>query len=316
VELRPLRRLRIVESWLTDRLHNAASTQASQILVPASIVQPQPPLQSFGLVTNYNQEQVDLFFDISKRLTLRGGYRYVWGNASDQVLPIAGLLTPESGSLSRNIGIGGFSFRPSQKIVLSGDVEAASSGHTYFRTSLNDYQRMHAKARYQALGSLSVSADFSFLNNQNPVTGLQYDYLARQSSFSFFWNPQAGKRFSLQGDYTRSTTRSDILYLVPEDLKPARSFYRDNAHLASAVFDFVLPGYRKLMPKLSLGGSVALSSGSRPTNYYQPLIKLFVPISAHVAWVSDWRYYGFGEAFYTYEGFRANLVTTGLRFTK
>jgi hypothetical protein len=77
-----------------------------------------------------------------------------------------------------------------------------------------------------------------------------------------------------------------------------------------------LPGYRKLVPKLSLGGSLLISSGSRPSSYYQPLGKLFVPLSKHMAWVSDWRYYGFGEAFYSYEGFRTHLVSTGLRFTR
>lgn len=315
-DVRPFRRLRIVESWLTDRLHNAGSARASQILMPASDVQSQQLPQSARLVSNYSQEQVDAFLDVSRRLTLRGGYRYVWGDGSTQVLPVVGLLTSDAGKLRRNVGIGGFSFRPNQKIAINGEVEAASSDHTYFRTSLNDYKRMHAKARYQALGSLSVSVDFSLLDNQNPATGIQYDYLARQNSISFLWSPQGGKRFSLQGDYTRSTVRSDITYLIPQELRGARSFYRDNAHVSSATLDVALPGYRKLAPKLSLGGSFLISSGSRPTSYYQPLTKLFVPISAHVAWVSDWRYYGFGEAFYVYEGFRTHLITTGLRLTR
>ncbi len=316
VEVRPLRRLRIVQFWMTDRLHNSASSQASQIRMPASVAEQQPLPQSARLVSNYSQEQVDVFFDVSRRLTLRGGYRYVWGDASTLVLPIAGLLAPDSGKLRRNVGIGGFSLRPNQKIIVSGQVEAASGDRTYFRTSLTDYKRMHAKARYQALASLSVSADFRLLNNQNPATGVQFDYLARQSSISFLWAPQGGKRFSFEGDYTRSTVRSDISYLIPQELRAARSFYRDNAHLSSAVLDVILPAYRKLAPKLSLGGSLLISSGSRPTSYYQPLAKLLLPISAHVAWVSDWRYYGFGEAFYSYEGFRTHLITTGLRLTR
>jgi hypothetical protein len=316
LELRPARRVRIVQSWLTDRLHNAGSSQANQIVVPASAALPQPLPQSARLVSNYSQEQVDLFIDVSKKLTLRGGYRYVWGEAGTLVLPVQGLLTPDSGELRRNVGIGGFTFRPSQKLVLSGEVEAAASGSTYFSASLNDYQRMHARARYQALGSLSVSADFSLLNNQNPSTGVQFDYLARQSSVSVFWAPQSGKRFTLQGDYSRATTRSNISYLIPQDLRPALSAYRDNAHLASAVLDVALPGHGKMSPKLSVGGSLLISSGSRPTSYYQPLTKLFVPVSPHIAWFVDWRYYGFGEALYGYEGFRTHLVATGLRLTR
>src|SRR5262249_39316833 len=213
-----------------------------------------------------------------------------------------------------NAGIGGFSFRPNQKLVASVDMEVASSDRVYFRTSLNDYQRMRARARYQALGSLSLSADFSLLNNQSAIA--RYDYLSRQNSLSFFWAPQGGRRLTLQGDYTRSTVRSDISYLVPQELRAARSFYRDNAHLSSAILEVALPGYRKLAPKLSLGGALLISSGSRPTSYYQPLVKAIVPVSPHVAWVSDWRYYGFGEAFYGFEAFRTHLISTGLRLSK
>ena len=35
-----------------------------------------------------------------------------------------------------------------------------------------------------------------------------------------------------------------------------------------------------------------------------------------MSWFSEWRYYGYGEAFLLYEGFRTNLVTTGVRFTR
>ena len=212
--------------------------------------------------------------EVSKKLTLRGGYRYVWGDASTLVLPITGLLVPDAGKLRRNVGIGGFTFRPNQKLLVSGEVEAAAGDQSYFRTSLNDYQKMHARARYQALANVSVSADFSLLNNQNPATGIQYDYLARQSSVSFLWAPQAGKRFTFQGDYTRATIRSNISYLVPQVLQTARSFYRDNAHLGSAILDVALPAAGKRAGKLSLGGSWLVSSGSRPTSYYQPMAKL------------------------------------------
>lgn len=70
------------------------------------------------------------------------------------------------------------------------------------------------------------------------------------------------------------------------------------------------------MPKLTAGGSFFISSGSNPSNYYQPIAKLLLPLGKNVNWFTEWRYYGYGEAFYLYEGFRAHLVTTGLRFTR
>jgi len=315
VEVRPFRRLRVLQSWMTDRLHSTSNASSSQILTPATVVVPTPP-QSARLVSNYSQEQVDVFFDVTRKLTLRGGYRHVWGEASTYVLPITGLLTPDLGEVRRDVGIGGFTFRPSQKISVSGDVESASGDRNYFRTSLNDYTKMRARGRYQAFGSLSFGVNVSLLDNQNPAVGVQNDYRLTQSSLSTLWAPQGGKRFTLQADYTRSTIRSSILYLMPQNLQPALSIYRENAHLATTLVEVALPGYRKLTPRLSAGGSLLISAGTRPTRYYQPLGKLVIPFSGHVAWVSEWRYYGFGESLYAYEAFRTHLMTTGLRFTR
>jgi hypothetical protein len=61
---------------------------------------------------------------------------------------------------------------------------------------------------------------------------------------------------------------------------------------------------------------VFISSGTRPTSYYQPVTKLWVPLGRHASWFTEWRYYGYGEAFYLYEGFRTHLVTTGVRITR
>ena len=301
VEVRPLRRVRILESWLTDRLHTASSVAL--------------PSQTARLVTNYSQQEIDVLVDVTAKLTVRGGYRYVWGDASSVVLPLTGLNAFDSGKLDRHVGIGGFSFRPGSKLSFSGEFEGASSGASYFRTSLHDYQRMHARGQYQVLSTLLLAADFSLLANQNPAAGAQYDYLARQNSLSLHWTPKALK-FTIDGDYTRSTMRSDIFYLIPQTLTPERSFYRDNAHLLTALLNVPLPSYRGIAAKLTAGGSFAISAGSRPTNYFQPLIGLYVPVNKKLMWVSQWHYYGYSEPFYPYEGFRTHVLTTGLRFSR
>jgi len=67
---------------------------------------------------------------------------------------------------------------------------------------------------------------------------------------------------------------------------------------------------------LTLGGSAFLSSGSNPTTFYQPAAKLAVVLHKNISWISEWRYYGFGESFYLYQGFRTEMVTTGVRITR
>jgi len=313
-ELRPLKRVRILESWMTDHMHtSAAGLVTDMILQPVSAAQTIPTTLSSLLAVNYNQEQIDVLVDVTHKLTLRGGYRYVWGNAVTDAPLIAG-PGQESSDLRQQIGIAGINFRATQKLSFNGEFEGAATDHAYFRTSLYNYQKMRARARYQVARTLALQASFSLLNNQNPTTGINYSFLSRQNSLSAAWTPS--KRVSILGEYTPSTLYSNIGYLEPEFLTPETSLYRDNAHNASALIDLALPGYAKLAPRLAFGGSLFISSGSRPTTFYQPLVRLSVPLHHNVAWKSEYRYYGYGETFYQYEGFRAHLLQTGLTISR
>ncbi len=316
-EIRPWRRVRITEAWITDRLHNAGSSaQAQNILAPPSASQTLITLLQTSLANNYNQTETMLYFEATPQLTLRGGYRYVWGDGEDVMLPPAGLASSDHVRMRRNVGIGGLSYRPLKKVSLSAEGESGSSGGEYFRTSLWDYQKVRAQARYQATNTLSVSADFAFLANQNPQAGINLDYVVHQEALSIFWSPTSGKSFDFQGSYSRADLRSNIDYLDPGTLQPQVSAYRDNSHTGTALFHIHLPHVDRVAPELTAGGSFILSSGSRPTSYFQPMVKLALPIRNHVSWFGEWRYYGYGEAFYVYEGFRANLAIVGLRYTR
>jgi len=313
-ELRPLKRVRILQTWMTDRMHtSAAGLFTDMILQPVSAATTTlTPLTSL-LAMNYNQEQTDVLLEVTHKLTLRGGYRYVWGDAETGNMLIAG-PGQESSELRQQVGIAGINFRASQKLSFNGEFEGAASDHAYFLTSLYNYQKMRARARYQIASTLALQASFSLLNNQNPAAGSNYDFLSRQNSLSASWTPS--KRVSILGEYTRSTLRSNIGYLDPAFLTPVTALYRDNAHNASALVDLVLPGYAKLTPRLAFGGSLFISSGSRPTTFYQPLVRLSLPLHKGVVWKSEYRYYGYDEAFYQYEGFRAHLLQTGLAISR
>jgi hypothetical protein len=314
-EIRPLKRMRIVESWLTDRLNDAGSSTGTQTLLSPYAAIPLSSLLATTLASNYSQEAIDIFYDATSKLTLRGGYRYVWGDASYVFLPPEGLASSAQEQLRQNIGVGAATFRPSQKLSVTGQFEGGASSGVYFRTSLYNYQKVRAQVHYQLLQSLSMSADFTLLNNQNPLAGTNYDYSASQESLSFYWSPH-GKIFDIQGTYSRSDLKSNISYLEPETLTPQLSTYRDNAHTGSALFDLNWPHGKRFAPKIAAGGSFFISSGSQPTSYYQPTAKLSIPLGKHTTWFSEWQYYGYGEAFLLYQGFRTHLVTTGVRFTR
>jgi len=317
-ELRPVKRMRIVESWMTDRYHDTAFglfTQVVQPLGSSTLVSNSTALPNEQVV-NYNQQQIDLMYDFTSKLTVRGGWRYVWGDAT----VLAGQLSQSgnfaSGQLKRQIGLGGVTFRPWDKLSMNFDYEGSSSDNIYFRTSLNDYNKVRARARYQATGSLSFQANFTILNNQNPAPSIRYDFQSRDNSLAVSWTPNSGKRFSLTGEYDRYTLRSDILYLNPTFLTSAESTYRENAHIASSSADVALPGYSGMTPKLTFGGSLFVSSLSRPTRFYEPMGRLSLPLRKNISLYAEWQWYGMGEPFFFYEGFRTHAFITGLRISR
>ncbi len=316
-EIRPLKRIRLTESWLTDRMHDSGNSSSLQTTVPVSGAQQTAALLASSLVSNYNQTETNLYVEVTDHLTLRGGYRYVWGDASDAILPQGGELTgSEQAKLRQNVGLGGIVYRPTQKVLLTAETEVAASGGVYFNTSLYDYQKVRTQARYQVTTSLSVALDFTYLNNANPTPGVNYNFRSQQEAASIFWSPRNGKTITFQGSYSWSSLRSDILYLVPQTLAQATSLYNENANTATALFNLNLGHWGVVAPKLTAGGSLFISNGTRPTSYYQPMAKLSIPMSKHTQAFAEWWFYGYGETFYPYEGFGTHLASIGLRYMR
>jgi len=315
-EFRPFSRLRLIPSWLTDRMHTSGSNVGEQTLTTASGPVPIASLLSSALVSNSNQAGMDAFFDVTRKITVRSGYRYVWGNASDVILPIAELAGLEQGKIRRTVWIAGVSWHPVENAWVNLDFEDGSSGSTYFRTSLYNYQKASARGRYRLSPAFSLSANAMVLNNQNPSPGINYSFLAHEESASLQYIPAGGKIWDLEASYTRSTVYSNIAYLDPEFLITEQSLYRDNAHTLTTLFNLNIPGWLGYKTKLTLGGSAFLSSGSNPSTFYQPVAKLSVAIRKNLSWNSEWRYYGFDQSFYLYQGFRTEMITTGVRITR
>jgi hypothetical protein len=305
-EIRPMSRIRILESWMTDRQHEAGSSSVAGTF---------PALLSTALAVNYNQEETDVFFSLTPKIVLRGGYRAVWGDGANLLLPQGGLYSAESARLRRNVALFGASIRAGQKLSFHGDAEAATSSGAYFTTSLYNYRKIRVQARYRLLNDLNISTAIAYLTNKNPLAPVRYSDGVAQESASVEWLPAGGKRWGFLGTYERSSIHSQIGYLVPQTLAPSSSLYRENSHSVTALWNANL-AFHGVTAKLSAGGSVFLSAGTSPSTYYQPLVRATVPLTHRLSWFGEWRYYGLGETFYLYESFRTHIVTTGLRFTR
>ena len=310
-EWRPTGKLRIAQSWYTDRYHVSSGSTLTQILntEPETAIE-EPAFNS--LVFNYNQHQIDVSYDIAPQATIRGGHRYVWGDA--RVPPATLLLTPQpntQGEIKRHVALAGAAARLMKgRLRLTGDFEASPGNETFFRTGLMNYRKGTARARYKLNQELSIYGAFSVLDNRNDDPAIDLDFQSRRSSVTVSWAPNGGERFTLLGDYTRATVRSDILAVQLPFFGTDFARYRDNAHFAGAYVETNLP--REI--HLRLGGSLAVNAGSRPTDFYQPQLALSAPVTERIDWVSEWRWYGFAEQLLLLESFRTHTFSVGLRF--
>jgi hypothetical protein len=318
LELKPFGgRLRILESWLTNRLHTAGSALLlDQLLVTGG----QPTVANLAnaarYVANYNQQELNLLFDVTSFLTLRGGHRYVWGDTSapPSVTVESQGFNIESATLRRNVALAGASFRTPVALRLNVDFEASPGDRTWFRTSLNDYQKARVMARWQIRPSLQLTARAGVLNNQNPDPLIRYDFLNRDATASVSWNPGGWKGAGVLAEYSRTSLRSSIIYIIPSTLTQDLSQYRENANTGTLLADLPMFGGAKA-PKLSFGGSFFRSSGSRPTRFWQPMARFAIPLGAHAQFNTEWRWYALSQPFYLYEGFRSHQFITALRFS-
>lgn len=308
-EVRPAQRLRIVQSWFTDRFHIAGgSFLASALEAPSLRFFQRETALSSRLVLNFNQHQVDAIVDVSPLLTLRGGHRYEWGDATS-LTGIRLLPGGEAAQLKRHVALAGGSLRVRANFDLNADLEASTGDRTFFRTDLADYQRAKLRGRYRPIKALALTGSFAILNNQNPAPGVSFDYQSRQTSLALFFTPGDGARWSLLLDYMRGTVRSTIPFLAPQDRTGEISRYRDDGHFGGASFEIRL--WRG--SRVNLGGSFAASAGSRPTRYYQPHGRFLLPVRGKLAWTTEWRWFGFTERRYAFENFHTNLFSTGFR---
>lgn len=325
VTLRPFGdRLRILESWTTDRMHTTGSIfLLDQFLATGLPPSPLNIADATQFVANYNQQELNLLFDVASFLTLRAGHRYVWGDttAPASISSLGQGLTVERGVLRQNSALAGAAIRIPAHIRLNIDFEDSPGDRTYFRTSLNDYKRGRVLARWQPASTLELSARFDVLKNENPDPSILYDFLSRDNTVSAYWNPIGWKNFSVLGEYSRTTVRSSITYLIPNQpnadfsgLASALSTYRENAHTGTLLTDVPFPGGAN-RPKLSVGGSFFRSAGTRPERFWEPLARLAIPFGPHVQFNTEWRWYALTQPYYLYEGFRSHQFNFLLRFS-
>ncbi len=299
-QARPHSRIRLLQSWTTDRMRNASTISETPF---------------FGrLEWNYSQQQTEIAVDPTTRLTLRGGYRIVWGDGMARA-SFLGLEPFERAGLRRNIALAGAGYRIAGGLSLHSDVEIARGNRVPFRTSLTNSERIRLRGRHSIAKSVRVYGTLQFLNNSNPPPLQPFEFRSMQEAIGLEYLPGGGQGLQAMGEYSRSAIRSDLVFAVPQALGLRdTSSYRENAHTVTALAGIPLALGWTWHARLSAGGSMFVSSGSRPTRFYQPMARVTLPVSKRCSLLAEYRWYGVAQPFYRFEGFQSHQGIVGLRF--
>lgn len=321
VDIRPFSWLRIVESFMTDRLHVAGTAFETDTFLSGPGAGTTTDTLPGLLVMNYNRNDLNAFFDVTRHLILRAGYRRNWGDTIvPPSIPAAALnINRQYATLEQNVGIAGITYRPGERLRATLEYEHAGSDHTYFRTSLADYDRVRSLVRYQLTPSLEVGSRFNYLNNDRPrppypgdLPLLDYDYTNWEYAANLAWTPQ-NARYTVVAEYGRISIESRTDFINPATFDTILSTYDEDGNVGVLMVETPLWRTGTHTPRLTFGGSLWKSDGTRDVNYYRPEAKLWLPITRWAEFHLDWQWYGFSEPMFPFEDFRAHSFVTALR---
>jgi hypothetical protein len=312
--LRPWRRLRLVDSYDTTRLHNATGSVFSQtftgvtgllgLVVPSTISTVAPALNFVAM--DYNRHQLEALYDVAPRVTVRGGWRSEW---SQWVQPGDTPGELETQKDQRNVALGGVDFSAPGGLMLNFSTEVGIGAKTLMRASLFDYHKIKVGGRYNVKPWLRVNGKYTRLWNENNRPDINLFSHNHEVSFGLLIAPHNGRRFTFSGDWMYQVYSANIPIILPPFFTPGASAWQQNgSYLGSFVNLNVFRG-----ASLNFGGSMLAVHGTHPTGYCQPRAELMVPLHAHLTWFSNWQYWDYNEKFTAFENFSANLFTTGLR---
>lgn len=312
--LHPTQRLRLTQSWSTDRTNSRATAVTLDRLALAG----NWTLGNTASVLDSRESRLEtnVFVQGPANLTFRAGHRFVWGDASGAVLPLDWLPGTPFAALRRQVELAGVTWRPGSRWSAAADAEIGKGSGAWFRTSLYDYRKIRATGNAKLTSSLKVSVDYRTLHNDNPYSGAGYRFDVHQEAATLSWVPK-GERMNVQTSWEHCSYNSSISYLQPQVLQSAVSNYRESCHTLSGMMTATLknPAEGERI-RLVAGGSAVITTGSRPVTYYQPTARINVPLAKKVALFAEWRYYGLNETLFMYEAFRTHIVTTGVRFAR
>ena len=295
---------------------------------------------SYHKYTNY----VEADFDLSRKISFNGGYRYSHRSEVVNGFDIAatGILTPtlDSGSNHTNAFIAGLRLKPTKRWGLFFDGEIGQADSVFTRTENNRYKffRMRSITRFNKW-TLNVSAIVR--NNKNPgfsediLSGTTVIFPAREAdansrirniSTSFDWTPNDKLSFSIGHTYDHQTSKVDVIVPVGAPIFTSTQWFIGNSQYFVRDNFFFFDVTAHPMDRVTLYASYRIDNdsgqgrmqvtrpqdfiSSYPMRFQSPEVKVSIKLNHRMDWDIGYKYYAYRENL-IYNPFAYTTVITG-----
>jgi len=234
------------------------------------------------------------------------------------------VIKDEAESIFTNSFIGGMRYRPTNKASFMFDVEHGQNNNAFIRIAPLDFTRTRVRAQVQATDKLWFNGTFTSLDRSNPTPQVENESTMRSYSASVSWEPHTRAHIDFGYDYHDLFATALIDYTLGTQRVNGRSLYysRINSLFANTRFALtnrldLLLAYYYIMdrgnPSVALGPNDQVNS--YPLRRHNPEARLAYRFSNNVTGNISYRHYSYNERDFTAQDYRANILTTSLRFT-
>jgi hypothetical protein len=234
------------------------------------------------------------------------------------------VVKDEAESVLTNAFIGGLRYRPTNRASFMFDVERGQNNNAFIRIAPLDFTRTRARAQVQATDKLWVSGTFTSLDRSNPTPQVENESTTRSYSAAVNWRPRERADVDFGYDYHDLFAAALIDYTLGTQRVNGRSLYysRVNSLFANTRFgltrrlDLLLAYYYIIDrggPAVSLGPNDQINS--YPLRRHNPEARLAYRFSNRLTGNLSYRHYSYNERDFVAQDYRANILTTSLRFT-
>ncbi len=238
------------------------------------------------------------------------------------------VIKDEEESIDTHAFIGGVRIRPGGRSSFMFDVEHGQNNNAFIRIAPLDYTRFRIRAQIQATEKLGFNGTFTSLDRSNPTPLVKNESDMRSYTGAVSWEPNQRAMIDLGYDYHDLYAEALINYTLGTQRISGRSLYysRINSVFANTRFGLtnrldLLMAYYYIMdrgnPSVTLGANDQVNS--YPLRRHNPEVRLAYRFSNNVTGNLSYRHYSYNESeaisLNSFQNYRANILTTSLRFT-